>query len=162
MPSLGSTRIDLPSIKSGWCAGQYVRIRILSSEMGIRGWPVAHPFSIANVPGMCGSTGMVLIAKKTGAWTTELYHAASRMEDDCSEKGAAAGSLRVLVEGPYGGTGAMIMSSYTSALLVGGGSGITFVLAQAEELVRDITLGRSSVCHIELIWTTQDEGECRR
>ena len=122
--------------------------------MGTLGWTIAHPFTVANVPGMCGETGMVLMAKKTGAWTSALYKLAERAD---SELGVAGKDVRVVVEGPYGGLGNMVMSSFTSALLVGGGSGVTFVLGQAEELVRDILSGRSSVRFIDVIWITQEQ-----
>ena len=52
----------------------------------------------------------------------------------------------------------MVMSSYSSVLLVSGGSGITFGLGAVEELIMDIRNGRSSVKFIELVWTTQDRG----
>ena len=159
MPSLAMTRVEMPSIKSGWRAGQHVRIRILSSEMGLLGCKIAHPFTVANVPGMCGESGMVLLSKKTGQWTTGLYNLAARTSDSGTERGDCAREVRVIVEGPYGGTGNMIMSSFTSALLVGGGSGVTLPLGQAEELVRDILNGRSSIRFIEIVWITQDEGE---
>ena len=53
----------------------------------------------------------------------------------------------------------MVMSSYSSVLLVCGGSGITFGLATAEELVHDILNGRSPVKFIELVWSTQERGQ---
>lgn len=156
--SLNSVRVELPSIKSGWNAGQHVRLRILSSEMGILGWTVAYPFTVANVPGMGGETGMVLIVKKAGAWTSGLYYLGSQSDN---ERGTTGRDVRIIVEGPYGGLGNMVMSSFTSVLLIGGGSGVTFVLGQAEELVWDIINGRSSVRFVNVIWITQEQCECR-
>lgn len=58
-----------------------------------------------------------------------------------------------------GGMGHTMMASYSSVMLVGGGSGVTFVLGQAEELVEAVRAGRSSLKFIEIVWTTQDQGE---
>ena len=52
----------------------------------------------------------------------------------------------------------MMMTSYSSAMLVAGGSGATFVLSQAEELVQAVRAGKSSLRFIELVWVTQDQG----
>ena len=52
----------------------------------------------------------------------------------------------------------MVMSSYSSVLLVAGGSGITFGLSAAEELVQGVLAGKSAVKFIELVWVTQDKG----
>ena len=53
----------------------------------------------------------------------------------------------------------MVMSSYSSVLLVTGGSGVTFGIGQAEELIQQISAGKSSVKFIELIWVTQEKGK---
>ena len=67
MPELGMVRMEMRSLTSGWRVGQHVRIRVLSSAMGLVGWSEVHPFTIANAPGT--SSGMVLMVKKTGRWT---------------------------------------------------------------------------------------------
>ena len=102
---------------------------------------------------------MVLLVKKEGTWTRALYNLADQAADSALEKPFDS-RVCVIVEGPYSGMGKMIMSSFTSAMLIGGGSGVTFVLSQAEELVRDILRSKSSVRFIDLIWITQDE--CKR
>ena len=51
----------------------------------------------------------------------------------------------------------MVMSSYSSVLLVAGGSGLTFALSQAEELTQAIVAGKSAVKFIELVWIAQDK-----
>lgn len=53
----------------------------------------------------------------------------------------------------------MVMSSFSSAMLVGGGSGVTFTLSQAEELVQAVREGKSALKFIEIIWITQDQGK---
>lgn len=52
----------------------------------------------------------------------------------------------------------MILNSYSAAVLVAGGSGITFPLAAIEEIVVAIRNGTSSVKYIELVWSTRDAG----
>lgn len=52
----------------------------------------------------------------------------------------------------------MVLNSYAAAVLIAGGSGITFPLAAIEEIVIAIRNGTSSVKYIELIWSTRDAG----
>ncbi|KAL5512662.1 hypothetical protein ACEPAG_2928 [Sanghuangporus baumii] len=159
VPELDLTHIEVPSVGAGWRAGQHVRLRVLSGSMGWFGWTTAHPFTIASVAE--SDKGMVLMCKKAGGWTRKLYTAANQSGADGIEKGynmQSTREMKVIVEGPYGGTGHMVMSSYSSVLLVTGGSGITFGLGAAEELIQDILNGRSSVKFIELVWSTQERG----
>ena len=71
VPALGVTRVEVKGIRSGWRAGQHVRIRVLTTQFGgggrsgsgsgggdsggsggwWRGWSVAHPFTIVNASG---------------------------------------------------------------------------------------------------------------
>ncbi|KAI5117123.1 hypothetical protein M0805_007970 [Coniferiporia weirii] len=157
VPELGVTRVELPTIRKGWRAGQHVRLRVLSMEMGGIGWSVAHPFTIANVSDSASGQGLVLLVKKAGRWTNNLYEAANRAGYYASEEGyEAQRDMRVIVEGPYGGLGNMVMSSFSAAVLVAGGSGITFALSQAEDLVTAVREGKSALKSIDVIWITQD------
>lgn len=150
MPDLGLTRIEIPHLNAGWRAGQHVRLRVMSSGMGLFGWSEVHPFTIASV----GGDGMVLMCKKTGSWTTSLYNLASA--GNGSEKGGSRSTTAsVILEGPYGGVGHTLMDSYSGALFVSGGSGITFSLAAIEELVQKDIAGTSRVKVIELVWCVQ-------
>ncbi|KAI5121034.1 hypothetical protein M0805_008610 [Coniferiporia weirii] len=157
VPELGLTRIELPGLTTGWRAGQHVRLRVLSAEMGLLGWSVAHPFTIASAG--AGDRGLVLMCKKAGSWTNRLYGVASRESWREAERciPSASSRLKVIIEGPYGGTGNMVMSSYSSVLLVTGGSGVTFALSQAEELVQGIRNGTSALKFLEIVWVTQDK-----
>ncbi|KAL5524840.1 hypothetical protein ACEPAF_9986 [Sanghuangporus sanghuang] len=160
VPELGITRVELPGVGAGWRAGQHVRLRVMSGEMGLIGWSVAHPFTIANASDSESGHGLVLLCKKAGSWTDKLYAAANRSGSYGSEEKYGAQrirEMRVIVEGPYGGLGNMVMSSYSSVLLVTGGSGVTFGIGQAEELVQHISSGKSAVKFIELVWITQDK-----
>lgn len=103
IPELGITRLELPNVNAGWRAGQHVRLRVLSGEMGVLGWTIAHPFTIASAED--SGSGLVLMCKKTGGWTGRLYRAASQAGAFGSKEGYGASRVRemkVIVEGPYG------------------------------------------------------------
>ncbi|EEB91560.1 hypothetical protein MPER_10058 [Moniliophthora perniciosa FA553] len=166
IPELGVTRVEISDINSGWRAGQHVRLRVCSSGMGVFGWTEVHPFTIAS----CQETpeGMVLMCKNAGDWTNKLYNLAQKsvaLENTRLNELAAEASLRlsgiggkvqVMVEGPYGGPGLRMFASFSAAVFVVGGSGITFALSAIQELIRADAKGESRVKAIELIWIVQD------
>lgn len=49
LKELKTTMIELPNVGAGWKAGQHVRVRVMSSSMGILRWAENHPFTIASV-----------------------------------------------------------------------------------------------------------------
>lgn len=149
---LGMTRIEIPSINSGWRAGQHVRIRVLSRRMGLFGWAECHPFSIASVSK--GEDGLVLMCKKTGTWTKRLYELARCVE--YGEAGGAAQNTKILIEGPYGGSGHTMFGSFSGALFAAGGSGITFALGAVQDLIQKDLEGETRLKAIELVWSVQD------
>lgn len=57
-----------------------------------------------------------------------------------------------------GGPGHAIFASYSAAVFVVGGSGITFALAAVQDLIQKDLRGRSRVKVIELVWVVQDAG----
>ncbi|KAG2346595.1 hypothetical protein BDR05DRAFT_794213 [Suillus weaverae] len=149
LPELGITRVEVPSINAGWRAGQHVRLRVLSSSMGWWGWSEVHPFTIANVAET--SDGMVLMCKKTGRWTGSLFNMAQTAS--YGETGMEVGrDVRVMVEGPYGGVGHTVMSSYSGAIFVVGGSGVSFALSAVPDLIQTAT----HVKVIDIVWSVQD------
>ncbi|KAG0693168.1 ferric reductase like transmembrane component-domain-containing protein [Suillus ampliporus] len=149
IPELGITRVEVPSLNSGWRAGQHVRLRVLSSSMGWWGWTEVHPFTIANVTQT--SEGMVLMCKKTGRWTNNLFSMAQTAS--YGETGKEVGrDVRVIVEGPYGGVGHTVMSSYSGAMFVVGGSGVSFALSAVQDLIQAAT----DVKVIDIVWSIQD------
>ncbi|KAI6121233.1 hypothetical protein F5141DRAFT_1210912 [Pisolithus sp. B1] len=153
IPGLSMTRIEIPELNSGWRAGQHVRIRVLSSAMGWIGWAEVHPFTIASVAKT--PEGLVLMCKNTGGWTKKLYEMA-KVAGYGSEDGGMARSVLIMVEGPYGGPGHSVFASYSAAVFVVGGSGITFALSALQDLVRVDVDGASRVKLIELVWSVQD------
>ena len=96
---MGLTRVDIPSLNAGWRAGQHVRLRILSTAMGLWGMTEVHPFTISSATST--EEGLVLMCKRTGNWTRKLYEMAQT--NASGEQGQEPGRrVKVMVEGPYG------------------------------------------------------------
>jgi ferric-chelate reductase len=146
---LGITRVEIPRINSGWRAGQHVRLRVVSSGMGLLGWTEIHPFTISSIAD--GPDGLVLLCKKTGKWTNRLFDMA-KTNSSCDEDR----KVSVMVEGPYGGLGNRMIASFSAAVFVVGGSGITFAISALQDLIRKSLNKQSRVKFVELIWTVQD------
>ncbi|KAI0051583.1 hypothetical protein FA95DRAFT_1602600 [Auriscalpium vulgare] len=175
----GSTRIEIPSLTSGWRAGQHVRLRVVNPSRGSwLGWWTAwcvgraRPFTIASAS---GGKGLEMIAKKQGKWTGHLYQMATGgdserpREKQGQEKGkkayldmdpesalALTRKVRVLVEGPYSGPGHTLFTAYSGALLIAGGSGITYILSVLEDILQKHSEGRSRLRVIEVVWSIGD------
>ncbi|KAF5337828.1 hypothetical protein D9758_015706 [Tetrapyrgos nigripes] len=156
LPSLQLARIEIPSINAGWRGGQHVRLRIFSSALGRTSWVETHPFTIASVTK--GEEGMILLAKKSGDWTGKLFELAKEgMRDEESKREGYEGvRVKVMVEGPYGGPGHRIFASFSAAVFVVGGSGISFALSAIQELIQKDLDGNSRVKFIQLVWSVQD------
>ncbi|KAF8452850.1 hypothetical protein L210DRAFT_2059386 [Boletus edulis BED1] len=151
IPELGLTRVEMPTVNAGWRAGQHVRLRVLSTAMGLLGMVEVHPFTIASVSET--EEGLVLLCKKTGKWTTKMYEMASTSA--YGEQGQEVGrKIKVIVEGPYGGVCNTVIPSYSGAMFVVGGSGLTFALSAVQDLVRSGE--SSSVTDIDVIWCIAD------
>lgn len=152
LPDLTLTRIEVPQLNAGWRAGQHVRLRVLSSAMGWIGWAESHPFTIATAAKT--PEGMVLLCKKTGGWTGRLYDMA-KVAGYASDEGAYGRTVQVMIEGPYGGPGHCVFASYSAAIFIVGGSGITFALSAVQDILQRDSEGASRVKIIEVIWSVQ-------
>jgi ferric-chelate reductase len=152
IPELGMTRVEIPHLNAGWRPGQHVRIRILSSSFGTFGWTEIHPFTIASASG----DGLALMVKKGGDWSNKLYNMATESDAIYSGDGGGATKATVWVEGPYGGVGNTMMDSYSGAVFVVGGSGITFALSSITDLVQKDFRRSSRLKVIHLVWSVQD------
>lgn len=153
-----STLVCIPAVADGWRAGQFVILRVpaLSSLNrplhGLEG----HSFTIASAPD--SEQGLTLIAKSAGNWSKDLHDLAARAAVD-AEKGGSASPLstRLIVEGPYGGPGHTMFASYSSVLLIGGGSGITHTLALAQDLLHKAKCEPNAVRArlIDVVWVVR-------
>jgi len=137
--------------------------------MGRFAFTEVHPFTIASVARNSGGEGVVLYVKSAGDWTRRLYDVARSYEASANpfedqnekgsrlEKGAGKGAtMKMVVEGPYGGPGHTMYASYTSSFIVVGGSGITYGLSIVDELIRDNDKMQSRTRLIHLVWVVQD------
>ena len=152
IPELGMTRIEVPHLNAGWSPGQHVRLRVLSTGLGIFGWAEVHPFTIASVSG----DGLTLMVKKAGDWTNKLYDMATNSDALYSRDAEKGVRAKVWIEGPYGGVGNTMMDSYSGAVFLMGGSGITFALSAITDLVQKDARGSSRLKVIHLIWCVPD------
>lgn len=107
VPELKSTRVVIPALRSGWLAGQHVRLTVPSVAMGVTQALESHPFTIASTSE--DEEGMVLYCREAGDWTRRLAHLARGTSRDVlamsklREAGFGAGRrVNVLVQGPYG------------------------------------------------------------
>jgi ferric-chelate reductase len=58
-----------------------------------------------------------------------------------------------------GGPGNTMFSSYSAAMFICGGSGITFGLSATQDVMRDAFDRRSRLRLVDLVWTVQDPCE---
>lgn len=102
IPELRATRVVVPSLHSGWRAGQHIRLSVLSSGMGFKQAVESHPFTIASTSE--DEEGLVLYCREIGDWTRSLAKIArGRPSAATKEAGRGAGqTVNVLVQGPYG------------------------------------------------------------
>jgi len=106
---------------------------------------------------------MVLYCREAGDWTRGLAHlarGASRgglVMSKLREAGFGSGRrVNVLVQGPYGGPGNMMFSSYSAAMFICGGGGITFGLCATQDIMRDAFDRRSRLRIVDLVWSIHD------
>lgn len=155
--SSNTTVVTIPALKSGWRPGQHVRIRIpaLGSRHGFEG----HPFTISSAP---NGEGMVLMCKDAGDWTKQLFDYSRALEASTTEPESGAGrNVTIIIEGPYGGTGNTMLSSFSSLVLVAGGSGITHALAIAHDLIMRAPTGAVRARMVDLVWMVKTEQEAK-
>ncbi|VDC03797.1 unnamed protein product [Peniophora sp. CBMAI 1063] len=168
----GSTIVSAPTIISGWRAGQHIRMRIVPAR-GPRwlalswAWLAARwrsrPYTVSTRPG--SSHGLELIVKKEGRSTQALFTRAAKAcpgVDSDPEKQCTGSCVQatMILEGPYSGPGHALPQAFSGALLLAGGSGITYALALLESLSEAHAEGRSTCRVVDLVWATPDIASC--
>ncbi|CAK9785416.1 hypothetical protein CC85DRAFT_272649 [Cutaneotrichosporon oleaginosum] len=141
------TMIYIPDCDAGWLPTQHVHLRVLRGA----GIFEAHPFTITNAPpaALRGNTrGIVLYVKVAGDWTRRVHRMAGEtgleegddyelrealIEGKCGAEHPGR-RVTVMLDGPYGGL-KMDFSAYGRALVIAGGSGVTFLLGTIEEIL---------------------------
>ncbi|TYJ57001.1 hypothetical protein B9479_002280 [Cryptococcus floricola] len=165
------TMIHIPDCDAGWLPTQHILIRVLRGS----GVFESHPFTITNAPATAFSAaprGIILYAKVAGDWTRKLHNLARDTtrevgdEKECflqQQPGQGAGlqgidhpgrKVQIVIDGPYGGL-KMDLGQYEHVLLVGGGSGITFILGSVEEALRVREQGRGPA-KVDVAWVVKE------
>ncbi|KAF8527870.1 iron reductase [Hysterangium stoloniferum] len=147
------TLIHVHNCDGGWIAGQHVQLRVFFSGRMFE----SHPLTILNSPSptSCTSSGeLILGARVCGDWTRALNDVARLGEKQNVH-------VNVMIDGPYGGS-TVDIGEYDTALLVAGGSGITFTLGLLDDIVgRVVNLKRSGgerTTRIEFVWCIKSFG----
>ena len=129
----------------------------------------SHPFTILSAPpshSCLSSPGLILAARTNGDWTRALNNYTLKEQERLQVKekseGGPSALVQVMLDGPYGGS-SIDLGRYESALLVAGGSGITFTLGLLDDIVGRCTkLGRSQgerTRKIEFAWCIKSFGD---
>lgn len=158
------TVVEVIGCDDGWLAGQHVRLRVFFSNKAFE----THPFTILSAPpaqSCLSNSGMVLAARVNGDWTQALNDFTRHEQDKLqfSEKrGDERGvPVHIMIDGPYGGS-SVDLGQYETALLIAGGSGVTFTLGILDDIVaRCVKLGRRSgerTRRIEFVWCIRSFG----
>ncbi|WWC88863.1 uncharacterized protein L201_003778 [Kwoniella dendrophila CBS 6074] len=130
-------RVKITRDNFHWKAGQHAFI----SAPSISGLPhESHPFSIANVPTDISNEAYFLIRVHTGF--TKRLHAA--LTSDLTT------NIPLYIEGPYGYPHSL--DSYSTVLLVAGGTGVTFVCGHFLQILQNVKKGKSAVKKLHLVW----------
>ncbi|RPD52054.1 iron reductase, partial [Lentinus tigrinus ALCF2SS1-6] len=154
--------IHVHDCADGWVAGQHVRLRVFFSGRIFE----SHPLTIVNAPAASscvpGNT-ITLAARVVGDWTRAINTYASKEQERLRvEKDEQPGvPVHVMIDGPYGGS-RIDIGEYESALLIAGGSGVTFTLGLLDDIVaRCVKLGRvhgEKTRRIEFAWCVRSYG----
>ncbi|WVO16320.1 hypothetical protein L204_103995 [Cryptococcus depauperatus] len=169
------TMIHIPDCDAGWLPTQHVFLRVLKGS----GIFEAHPFTITNAPSTAFSAsprGIILYAKVAGDWTRKLHDMArdvkvletgddlelkkrfltehEEKDDEIDGADHPGKRVQVMIDGPYGGL-KMDLGQHENALLIGGGSGITFILGSIEEALRVRERGRGPM-KVDVAWVVKE------
>ncbi|KAF8589885.1 hypothetical protein K439DRAFT_1651457 [Ramaria rubella] len=137
-----------------WRAGQNVFITM----PGVSSLPFeAHPFTIASIPRESAVTGekksslesneLVFYVKVRRGFTKRLQEVIKREGD---QKGKV--SLSTYIDGPYGSP--LDVNAYDSVILIGGGSGISYIIPLLQDIVRKAGQGWSACRSVLFVWVT--------
>ncbi|KAG2139837.1 iron reductase [Suillus bovinus] len=159
------TLIRVHNCDNGWLAGQHVRLRILFSHRVFE----LHPFTVLSAPpshSCLSSPGLLLAARSDGDWTRALNSYTRKKQErskiNKTSKGDSGAFVRVMLDGPYGGS-SVDLGLYESVFLIAGGSGVTFALGLLDDIVgKCVKLGRNQgerTRRIEFTWYIRSFGQ---
>ncbi|KAL2074944.1 hypothetical protein VTL71DRAFT_8724 [Oculimacula yallundae] len=146
-------RLTIPAFDSlTWKPGQHVYLRFVDRGRGLRWWE-NHPFTIASLceetfvtdkMGISSRTPLVFLIKSRKGLTKRLLKVAQQRE-----------TLKVVIEGPYGGNDLDLKTGYEQIILVAGGSGISAILPLFSMLCKRSTKRNSRLRSVRLVWVVR-------
>jgi ferric-chelate reductase len=98
----------------------------------------------------------VLTIKQAGNWTRRLYALVNAVSHDCDAEKSVGCEVRVLVECPYGGPGHTMYAEFNTALFVADGSGITYALECAWDVIQKAADRCARTKVVKLVWVVRE------
>ncbi|KAL0775952.1 hypothetical protein CaCOL14_007239 [Colletotrichum acutatum] len=126
-----------------WTPGQHVYLRFLTCGMHAL---TAHPFTICSIPRHSQRNEMVFYIQPRGGITARLAAIAQKSPE---------ASVRVLLDGPYGGVTDRWFAGFDRTLVVVGGAGAGFSLPMIEHFLQRQHEGTANL-EMEVIVATRD------
>ncbi|KAH7105303.1 ferric reductase NAD binding domain-containing protein [Auriculariales sp. MPI-PUGE-AT-0066] len=137
-----------------WQPGQHAFITV----PGISAYPLeAHPFTIATIPdpptrestdsGSQREVSFIIRGRK--GFTGKLRNQAAMSRQ------TGRNIVNVYFDGPYGVP--PDLSSFSTAVLIAGGSGVSYTISMLENLVQEARKGTSACQRVVFIWSIRDE-----
>ncbi|EJD48534.1 hypothetical protein AURDEDRAFT_112965 [Auricularia subglabra TFB-10046 SS5] len=137
-----------------WRAGQHAFLTL----PGVSSTPLeAHPFTIATIPDpprreatrISGPRELSFIIKGRGGFTNRLLTQAQ------FSRGTGRNIVTAFVDGPYGSP--PDLTAYSTAILIAGGSGVSYTISMLENLIQQARKNTSAVKRVAFIWSIRDE-----
>ncbi|KZW04467.1 hypothetical protein EXIGLDRAFT_828333 [Exidia glandulosa HHB12029] len=129
-----------------WTPGQHAFLTF----PGISANPVeAHPFTIATIPREASKISSLrelsFIIRGRSGFTGKLRRQAQ----------IGRSTVTAYVDGPYGAP--PDLSSFSTAILIAGGSGVSYTISMFENLIQQACNGTSTVQRLVFVWSIRDE-----
>ncbi|KZV94215.1 hypothetical protein EXIGLDRAFT_673197 [Exidia glandulosa HHB12029] len=137
-----------------WTPGQHAFLTF----PGISANPLeAHPFTIATIPDppsreaskISSSRELSFIIRGRSGFTGKLRRQAQ------IARSTGRNIVTAYVDGPYGAP--PDLSSFSTAILIAGGSGVSYTISMFENLIQQARKGTSTVQRIMFVWSIRDE-----
>jgi ferric-chelate reductase len=143
-----AVRITLPNRHINWSAGQHVFLTLPGISTLLF---ESHPFTIASIrrPTAQGHKNqpLVFVIRAMNGFTRHLYNYAVSYPHK---------PVTVLVDGPYGRPPSV--NSYSSVVLLAGGSGVSFTLPLLLDIISAVRRNDSPVRRVLFIWSVKHRG----
>ncbi|KAG0147125.1 hypothetical protein CROQUDRAFT_670680 [Cronartium quercuum f. sp. fusiforme G11] len=156
----GAVLLRIP-LQMHWGVGQHLYLSFWSKQMLAKPWMIGrwHPFEITNLPNdeelqQKDRTDIQRgAAPQVACCVVQIRNGTTKWLGDYVEP-----TIKVLVQGPFGGNSHQ-HAAYSTLILVAGGAGITHVLASLEEVAQEARRGKSGrLQRVELYWMLRTEG----